>query len=755
VATSFMTTVPGYPRVGPGRTYKRVLEERWSGATTPAEFVRRVAQLRRERLRTQRDLGLDLVPCGDFSLYDHVLDAAIMLGCLPARFGWSGGQVDAELYFAMARGRAGAAACELTKWFDTNYHYLVPELPARFALTSNWPLDALRVGRRVVGSAAKPVVLGPFSFLRLARLDGRELARRLLELLPIYRTILDELIAAGATLIQVDEPALVGDLSDEEWSAFAGAYRALAGEAVVLQTYYGDVGPRLADLAALPVGGIGLDLVRGRAGNLAALERHGFPADKRLVAGVVDGRNVWRSDLDDLHGLVERLAERVAPERLLLSASCPLLHLPETVATEGDLPETLRGGLCFAQERVGELRLLAGALRSGRAAVAAEWEAAQAALRAFRAHPARRREEVRQRVAALSEADATRPPYPERSARQRARLGLPPLPTTTIGSFPQTPDLRRARARAGQDPAGYAAAVEAEIARVVRLQEEVGLDVLVHGEPERSDMVQFFAEQLDGFASTQHGWVQSYGSRCVRPPLLHGDVARRGPMTVRETVLAQSLTGRPVKGMLTGPITMLQWSFARADLPAEQVAGQLALAVRDEAADLEAAGIGVIQVDEPAFREGLPLRRADWDGYLGWAVRAFRVATSGVRPDTQVHTHMCYAEFGDVLASIAALDADVLSIEDARSDGATLRRLRDFRYGQEIGPGVYDVHSPEVPTVELIVEKIRASLTCLPAERVWVNPDCGLKTRRYAEVVPALRAMVEAARRVRTTLAGG
>jgi 5-methyltetrahydropteroyltriglutamate--homocysteine methyltransferase len=751
MTTPFATTVPGYPRVGPSREYKRILEERWSGATTPAEFARRIGELRRERLRTQRDLGLDLVPCGDFSLYDHVLDTAIMLGCVPPRFGWRGGAIDADLYFAMARGRTGAAACELTKWFDTNYHYLVPELPESFALTSNWPLDALRVGRRVLGPAAKPVMLGPFTFLKLARLSGDDLVRRLRELTPIYTGVLDELIAEGAT-IQVDEPALVGDVSDQESAAFAEAYRVLGREELIVQTYYGDVAERLSDLVALPIGGVGLDLVRGRERNIAALERHGFPRDKRLVAGIVDGRSVWRSDLDELHRLAEWLTERVTSDRLLLGASCPLLHLPETVASERELPTAVRGGLCFAQERIGELRLLARALRGGLAAVAAEWEVAQGALRAFREDPARRREDVRARVMALTDADAARPAYPERAERQKARLRLPPLPTTTIGSFPQTPELRRARARAAQDPTGYGATIRREIDRVVRLQEDLGLDVLVHGEPERNDMVQYFAEQLDGFAATQHGWVQSYGSRCVRPPLLHGDVARRGPMTLSETLYAQSLTSKPVKGMLTGPITMMQWSFVREDLPRSEVAHQLALAVRDEAGDLEAAGIGVIQVDEPAFREGLPLRRAEWAYYLAWAVRAFRVATSSVRPDTQVHTHMCYAEFGDVLEAIAALDADVLSIEDARSDGAMLRTLRDFRYAQEIGPGVYDVHSPEVPSVDFVVAKLRATLKCLPAERVWVNPDCGLKTRRYAEVVPSLAAMVEAARIVRTEL---
>ncbi len=754
----YTTTIPGYPRIGAGRIYKKLLEQFWSGALPRDEFVAQIDALRAERLRTQAAAGLELVPCGDFSLYDHVLDTAVMLGCVPPRFGWSGGPVDLELYFALARGRDGIPPCELTKWFDTNYHYLVPELPPRFALTTNLALEAFHFAQRTVGAAAKPVLLGPYTFLKLARLSDAALAARLDELTPLYAQILGELAAADASLVQLDESALVSDVSREEWAAFARCYRDLTAAVpklpVLIQTCYGDVAPWYDELCALPVAGLGLDLVRGRDGNLTAVRARGFPKEKILVAGIVDGRNVWRTDLQDAYALIRDLEQLVDPERIWLSASCSLLHLPETVTAESRLPATLKSGLCFARERLAELALLARVLREGEAAAQDAWEEAITARRAWLDDPARRRPEVQRRVAALGEADATRLPYAERFPLQRARLNLPLLPTTTIGSFPQTPELRRARANAGKDPAAYQATITATIEQVIRLQEAIGLDVLVHGEPERNDMVQFFAEQLAGFASTDAGWVQSYGSRCVRPPIIYGDVERRAPMTLEEARLAQSLTERPVKGMLTGPVTMVQWSFVREDVPRAQVADQIALAMRDEARDLEReAGLRVIQIDEPAFREGLPLRRADWPAYLAWAVRAFRLASAGVSPHVQIHTHMCYSEFGDIIEAIAALDADVLSIEDARSDGAMLRILRDFNYPQQIGPGVYDIHSPNVPTVAEIVAKLRATLQCLPPVQVWVNPDCGLKTRSYDEVVPALRNMVAAARQVRAELA--
>ena len=748
---SYTSTIPGFPRVGAGRAYKKLLESFWSGELSRADFYARVDALKVDRLNVQAQAGLDLIPCGDFSLYDHVLDTSLMLGCVPERFQKWAVNIDVDLYFAMARGRDGVAACEMTKWFDTNYHYLVPELPKRFELTANTAVENYRFGRQIVGDRAKPVMLGPFTFLKLARLNGQKLADRLVELTPIYASVLRDLAAEGATLVQVDEPSLVGDISDEEWSAFAQCYETLgtAGAPVLIQTYYGHVGNRLPALSALPVSGIGLDFVRGREGNLKAIAG-GFPPSKILAAGVVDGRNVWRTDLDAAYDLVKNLATLVDPQRLQVGASCSMLHLPETVYAETHLPAELEGGLCFARERLSEIGLLVKALREGQGAVLTEWSAAREARRIWLDFEARHRTHVKDRIAKLVDADFERLPYEDRLPLQRKRLSLPLLPTTSIGSFPQTAELRHARAASGKDPDGYEATIKREIERVIRLQEEIGIDVLVHGEPERNDMVQYFAEQLTGFCATREGWVQSYGSRCVRPPLLYGDVERHHPMTVDEAKYAQSLTDKPVKGMLTGPITILQWSFVREDIPREEVAYQIGLAIRDEVRDLETvARLRVIQVDEAAYREGLPIRREDWAEYLRWAVRAFRLATSGASPDTQVHTHMCYSDFGDIIEAIAALDADVISIEDARSDGAMLDILRDFNYRQQIGPGVYDIHSPNVPTVDAMAAKLTSTLDRLPVDRIWVNPDCGLKTRGYAEVVPALTNMVAAARRVR------
>jgi len=741
----FSTTIPGYPRVGPRRAYKSLLEKFWNGTLSVVEFDAGVDTLRRERLLAQS--GLDFVPCGDFSLYDHVLDTALTFGCLPARFAHLAGH---DAYFAAARGRDGLRPQEVTKWFDTNYHYLVPELPDQFSLAENRPLEAYRHALSVVGDRARPVLLGPFTFLWLARLRGEELAARLAEIVPLYAEMLDTLRQAGAGVVSMDESALSGDISSFELEAFVDAYRTL-GPGVVVSVAYGDVAPYWPSLKDLPVAGFGLDFVRGREGNLQALHDHGYPADKTLVAGVVDGRNVWRTDLDDALTLVQALTKFAPPEQLVLSASCSLLHLPETVAVEHELPEEIRDGLCFAQERLGELNLIARAAR-GDQSIATEWTAAHEALTRWRTDSTRLRPNVQARVAGLTEADATRIPYAERKLLQAERLKLPLLPSTTIGSFPQTSDLRKARANRKQDEAGYQDVIRQEIERVVRLQEDIGLDVLVHGEPERNDMVQFFGDQMRGFATTTEGWVQSYGSRCVRPPLLYGDIERAGPMTVSEVAYAQSLTKKPMKGMLTGPITILQWSFVREDVPRSEVANQIALAIRDEAEDLEKAGIAIVQIDEAAYREGLPLRRSDWPHYIAWAVRAFRIASSGVKPETQVHTHMCYSEFGDMIEAIAAMDADVISIEDARSEGALLGVLGEFEYKQGIGPGVYDIHSPNVPTVEFVTSRLRASLTVLDRDQLWVNPDCGLKTRRYEDVIPSLRNMVAAAKKVRSEL---
>ncbi len=746
---NFQTTVVGYPRVGVGRPYKQALERFWAGKLDEAGFRAAINDLRRDRLATQAQ-RLDLVPVGDFSLYDHVLDTALMLGAVPTRFG----KLDAnnlQGYFAMARGRNGVPALEMTKWFDTNYHYLVPEVPAHWELQANLVLEQLRFAQNIIGAKARPVLLGPWTFLRLARLSGTELVKQLEQLTPIYAQIVRELNACDVAFIQCDEPGLVGDVTEEEWQAFAACYRELSKHGkLVVQSYYGDVTPWYRELCRLPIHGLGLDLVQGQA-NWAAIQYHGFPQDKILLAGVVNGRNVWRSDLADLQAKISGLSEFVAPERLILSSSCSLLHLPETVTAERKLPVEVSSGLAFAQERLAELELLAQALRNGVASVQATWDAAVASRQQWLDGAGRVVPAVRERSAALGATTPARLIYAERVPLQQARLNLPLLPTTTIGSFPQTAALRKARAEAKRNPTGYAATIQAEIAHVIALQEQWELDVLVHGEPERNDMVQFFAEHLAGYIATNEGWVQSYGSRCVRPPVIAGDVYRTAALSVTETAYAQSLTKRLVKGMLTGPVTMLQWSFVRDDLPRSEVAAQIGLALRDEVADLEAAGINIIQIDEPAFREGLPLRRGEWQVYLDWAVRAFRIATSEAAASTQIHTHMCYSDFNDIIGAIAALDADVISIEDARSAGSLLAGL-EGRYQQQIGPGVYDIHSPNIPTIEQLIARIQQLLNYLPAAQLWINPDCGLKTRTYAEVEAALQAMVVATKHIRSQI---
>ena len=752
--STFATTTLGYPRVGIGRAYKWMLEDFWAGKTDSVTLETQSHQRENDCWKVQLEAGIDHISSGDFSLYDHVLDTAIMLGCIPERYGWNGGDITPELYFAMARGANGIPACEMTKWFDTNYHYMVPELPEKFQLTENQPLAALRRAKAILGEAAKPWLLGPFTFLRLAGLSGAELVARLEELTPIYERILKELADESTFLVQIDEPSLVADVSDDEWQVFAACYETLAKAhpALCVQTYYGDVAPLWDRLVQLPVAAFGVDLVAGRKRNLAAILNSAFPSDKKLVLGVIDGRNVWRSDLDAALKLVQEIAAVIPAEQLLLSPSCSLLHLPETVASEETLPEDLRAGLCFAQERLAELALLSKVLLNGIDSEKEAWNNAKELRDRWLHMEGRTVNAVRDRVANLQENDFQRASLAERRELQKQRLLLPLLPTTTIGSFPQTKELRAARAHKAKDPEAYQAAIREEVKHVVQLQEEIGLDVLVHGEPERNDMVQFFGEQLHGYAATTQGWVQSYGSRCVRPPLIFGDVWREHAMTVEMAKYAQSLTSKPMKGMLTGPVTMLQWSFVRDDLPRRDVAYQIALAIRNEVVDLEKAELKIIQIDEAAFREGLPLRRADWAEYLDWAVNAFRLTSSGVAPHTQIHTHMCYSEFSDIIAAIAAMDADVISIEDARSHGEMLETLRDFQYPAAIGPGVYDIHSPNVPNAKTIAEKIRQTLAILPKDQVWVNPDCGLKTRGYAETIPALQHLVEAALEVRESL---
>ena len=759
-----LASIPGYPRIGKRRELKRALEGYWSGKRTPAELEETAAAVRAANWNTQTGAGLDLIPVNDFSFYDHVLDTCALVGAVPERFGWTDDKVDRDLLFAMARGGSGADAAralELTKWFDTNYHYLVPELsPGQtFRLASDKPFAALAEAQ-AAGVPAKPVLLGPVTFLLLGKMTGSDHdvdPLSLLDaLLPVYTETIQRLAASGAAWIQIDEPALVLDLTPDQLAAVARAYDVLGaakGAAkLLLQTAYGHVGEAYPTLAALPVDGIGLDFVRGSE-NLDLLARHGFPAGKWLAAGVVDGRNVWTNDLAASLALLGRIQEHVPSERLMISSSCSLLHVPYDVGLEDDLPAAVRPWLAFAEQKLTEIGALTRAVNAGESAIAAELAANRALIASAAASPLRRNPTVRQRIADLpADADRRALPYAERARRQSERLTLPPLPTTTIGSFPQTGEIRAARkeADAGQlSTAQYETFLEGQIADVVARQEALGLDVLVHGEPERNDMVQYFGEQLDGFAFTHHGWVQSYGSRYVRPPILYGDVARPHPMTVRWATYAQGLTARPVKGMLTGPVTILNWSFVRDDQPRQETCRQIALAIRDEVSDLDTAGIAIVQIDEPALREGLPLRHADQAEYLHWAVECFRLAAAGARPETQIQTHMCYSEFGEIFADIDALDADVLLIEHARSDRELLEIFRSEGYDKGIGPGVYDVHSPHVPGVPELTDQLHAILTVLQSDRVWVNPDCGLKTRKPEEVWPALEHMVAAAREVR------
>ncbi|HXW47514.1 MAG TPA: 5-methyltetrahydropteroyltriglutamate--homocysteine S-methyltransferase [Streptosporangiaceae bacterium] len=752
------TTVLGYPRIGPRRELKKATEGFWAGRCTAADLEATGAALRQQVWKDLRDAGLTGIPSNTFSLYDHMLDAAALVNAVPARFA---GLRGLQAYFAMARGADGIAPLELTKWFDTNYHYLVPELGpgTDLRLAGDKPVREYAEAR-ALGIESRPVLIGPVSFLLLSKPaePGFRPIILLDLLLDVYARLLRDLHAAGARWVQLDEPALAADRTPAELEALRHAYHRLGSldrrPALLVSTVFGDIGDALPVLTASPIEAIGLDFVSG-PGNREALARIGGLGDKTLVAGVVDGRNVWRTDLRGALSMCASLLGLVGS--LTVSTSCSLLHVPLDLNAEQSLAPGLADRLAFARQKVDEVVMLGRVLSGGPGAAVIPGQHGDgrdepdSQLRARVTAPALNAE-VRARLEALG-AGTARSPYQVR--REAQADGLPPLPTTTIGSFPQTEEIRRARAdnRAGRVTGdAYEAIMRAEIDRVIALQEDIGLDVLVHGEPERNDMVQYFAEQLDGFAATENGWVQSYGTRYVRPPILHADVSRPSPITVRWATYAQSRTGRPVKGMLTGPITMLAWSFVRTDQPLRETAQQVALAVRDEIADLEAAGIRIIQVDEPALRELLPLRRAARDDYLDWAVAAFRLATSGVADTTQIHTHMCYSEFGEIVGAIAALDADVTSVEAARSRMEFIADLTAAGYERGIGPGVWDIHSPRVPSVAEIAEGLSLALLAVGAGQLWVNPDCGLKTRGYAETEPALRNLVAATRQVREGL---
>ncbi|WP_439618664.1 5-methyltetrahydropteroyltriglutamate--homocysteine S-methyltransferase [Shinella sp.] len=762
----------GFPRIGRHRELKFALEGFWSGKLAETDLLETAKKLRAENWALQRDQGITRIPSNDFSFYDHVLDTAVMVGAIPAAYGWDGGDVPLSLYFAMARGseRDGPADCghahhghgvpalEMTKWFDTNYHYMVPEVSEDqvFRLTTQKPV-AHFLEAKALGIHTRPVVLGPVTFLKLAKARPSTFKPLdlLAKLLPVYKELFRRLSEAGADWVQVDEPILALDLTEGERHAFKLAYEGFARAApdlkLMLTTYFGALADNLSAVAALPVAGLHVDLARAPEQLDAVVQT--ARADQVLSLGVIDGRNIWRADLASI---LDRLAPIVSARgagAVEIAASCSLLHVPIDLDLETALDADLKTWLAFATQKLGELTTLGKGLAQGREAVRQALDDASRAIAARAASPKVTDPLVQGRIAGIDEGMKARASaFDARRRIQSAAIRLPLFPTTTIGSFPQTSDVRKARsahAKGTLSYADYEAFLQKETETAIRWQEEIGLDVLVHGEFERNDMVQYFGEQLSGFAFTQHAWVQSYGSRYVRPPIIFGDVSRPNPMTVRWWQYSQSLTDKPMKGMLTGPVTILNWSFVRDDIARSATCRQIALAIRDEVVDLERAGAKLIQIDEAALREGLPLRHKDWQHYLDWAVECFRLCASGVADGTQIHTHMCYSEFNDIISAIAAMDADVISIETSRSKMELLDAFRNFEYPNEIGPGVYDIHSPRVPEVREMTDLLSLARERLQDRQIWINPDCGLKTRKWEEVRPALVNMVAAAAELR------
>lgn len=752
----------GYPRVGVQRELKKANEAYWAGKLSQADLLKTAATLRATHWTLQRDAGIDLIPSNDFSFYDHVLDTACLVGAVPARYGWTGGPVGLDTYFAMARGSQTASldapAMEMTKWFDTNYHYIVPEFTKdqAFALSSTKPFDEFSEAK-ALGIVTKPVLLGPVTFLLLGKEKAAGFHRlNLLDrLIPVYAEILKKLRALGAEWVQLDEPCLALDRTEEERFAIAKAYGALRNAVpdlkILVATYFEGLRDNLHTATKLPVNAIHIDLVRAPQQLDEVLA--GIPAGMMLSVGVVDGRNIWKNDFSSSLAMIDKAVKALGADRVIVSPSCSLLHTPFDLDVETKMDAELKSWLAFSKQKLHEVAVLTAAVNKGRDSVKAELDANAAAMASRRTSTRIHNQTVKARAGAITATDKTRTsPYPARRAKQQAKLHLPEFPTTTIGSFPQTADVRswRAKLKKGEwTEAQYNDKVKAETERVIRWQEEIGVDVLVHGEFERNDMVEYFGEQLSGFAFTQNGWVQSYGSRCVKPPVIYGDVSRPHPMTVTWSSYAQSLTKKPVKGMLTGPVTILQWSFVRNDQPRSETTKQIALAIRDEVVDLEKAGIGIIQIDEPAIREGLPLRKADWPSYLAWAVESFRISASGVRDETQIHTHMCYSEFNDMIDSIGAMDADVISMECSRSQMELLDAFVRYKYPNEIGPGVYDIHSPRVPSEQEMEQLLHKAANVLNRQQLWVNPDCGLKTRGWPETEASLKNMIAAAKKMR------
>ena len=748
----------GYPRIGENREWKKSLELFWAGERTEDQFTSEMEQIRLSHLRKQQEKGIDLIPVGDFSYYDHVLDTAVMFGLIPTRFKTENQQLSLQAYFEIARGSKGKVASEMTKWFNTNYHYIVPELEdATLVLTENRPLKLYKEAKEKLGINGKPVILGPITFLTLSKGYDKQKRNELLQaLVPLYIEVLQQLAEAGAEWIQIDEPILVKEVDNEvvrELNEVYKAFRdAVPNVKMILQTYYEGIEQYQA-IVQLPVAGIGLDFIHDDGLNLAHLQEFGFPSDKVLAAGVIDGRNVWKTNLHEQAALIETLTNVVDEHRLIIQPSCSLLHVPVTVKSEQSLEPVVKDALSFADEKLDEVVLLTQFVNHE--ITKNELSEHNLAVNALNASALRNVKTVHEALANIQSNVKTRIDASERKKVHDERWNLPILPTTTIGSFPQTKEVRKQRLkwRKGElSNEQYEQYIQKEIKKWIEIQEEIGLDVLVHGEFERTDMVEFFGEKLAGVAITTFGWVQSYGSRCVRPPVIFGDVVLTEPMTVKETLYAQSLTSKPVKGMLTGPVTILNWSFVRNDISRIDVLNQLALAIRQEVEALETNGIGMIQVDEPAIREGLPLKQEKADGYLKAAVEAFVLSTSSVQEETQIHTHMCYSNFEAIIEAIDALDADVISIETSRSHGELIRSFEDYLYHKGIGLGVYDIHSPRVPTSEELSQNIERALKVLDYRLFWVNPDCGLKTRGIEETVAALKVMVETAKLYREKL---
>ncbi|CAI1964710.1 5-methyltetrahydropteroyltriglutamate--homocysteine methyltransferase [Serratia fonticola] len=746
----------GFPRVGLRRELKKAQESYWAGNSTQEELLAVGRELRARHWQQQQQAGVDLVPVGDFAWYDHVLTTSLLLGNVPARHQNKDGSIDLDTLFRIGRGRAPtgepAAAAEMTKWFNTNYHYMVPEFTKGQQFKLGWTQlldevdEALALGHKI-----KPVLLGPVTYLWLGKVKGEQFDRLSLlnDILPVYQQVLAELAKRGIEWVQIDEPALVLELPKAWLEAFKPAYTALQGQVkLLLTTYFDSIGHNLDTIRELPVQGLHVDLVAGK--DDAAALNNALPKEWVLSLGVINGRNVWRADVSSWF---ERLQPLVGSRPLWIGTSCSLLHSPIDLSVESRLDEEVKSWFAFALQKCAELALLSSALNAPEADKQAKLDAYSAPIRARRQSSRVHNAQVEQRLAAITAKDSERQrPYEQRAQAQRDRFNLPAWPTTTIGSFPQTTEIRGLRLDFKQgrlDGSNYRTSIGEHIKQAIAEQERLGLDVLVHGEAERNDMVEYFGENLDGFVFTQNGWVQSYGSRCVKPPVIIGDISRPEAITVEWAKFAQSLTDKPVKGMLTGPVTILCWSFPREDVTREVIAKQIALALRDEVEDLEKAGIGIIQIDEPALREGLPLRQSDWAAYLDWAVDAFKLNAAVAQDDTQIHTHMCYCEFNDIMDSIAALDADVITIETSRSDMDLLEAFKEFDYPNEIGPGVYDIHSPNVPSVEWIEALLRKAAQNIPAERLWVNPDCGLKTRGWPETRQSLANMVLAAQRLR------